>query len=153
MSTAIKLGNVRDAVFRNVLISGFNKGIEAANSNLLLSGVNVRRCNIGVDLRNSQAIFHSSRLIDNGIDVVVSKSKAYMIDTIARRVLELLPKGEVRINPYQFQNLAINVINTRNVQEKRRRLRRLLDSLKKYKDIWTIYSIIREIFRLVGYHI
>jgi len=150
MSTAIRLGNSRNVLFRNVFISGFNKGIEAVNSNMLLDGVNVQRCGIGIDLRNSDAVFHRSNLTNNAIDVVVNKSRAYMINTIAQRVLELLPKGDYRINPYQIQNLAINVINTRDIQEKRRRFRKLLNYLTKYSHIWTIYSIIKEIFRFAG---
>lgn len=153
MATAIALRKAKNVFLRNVFINGFNKGIEAVDSNLLLSGVNVQRCGIGVDLTNSDAIFHHSHLIDNAIDVVVNKSRAYMINTLAQRVLELLPKGDYRINAYQIENIAINVINTRDIQEKRRRLRQLFNILKKYSHIWVIYSIIKEILRLAGYPI
>ena len=133
-----------------MFISGFDKGIEAVDSDFLMTGSRIQRCDIGMDLTNSTAIIHRSQLTDNVIDAVVNRSKAYMIDTIALRVLELLPKGDYRINPYALQNLALNIINTKDVREKRRRLRYLLKTLKKYSYIWTIYSIIKEIIRLAG---
>jgi len=55
LATAIALRSASNVLMRNVTISGFNKGIEAFDSNLLLSGVNVQRCGVGLDLISSSA--------------------------------------------------------------------------------------------------
>ena len=131
MTTAIKLDNAKSVLLHNVSISGFNKGIEAVNSDLLLSGSNIQRCGIGLDLVNSTAVIDRSRLIDNAIDLVVNKSRAYIINTLAYRILRISPNGDHRFNPYEIRIIAMQIINTVDVREKRRKLRRLLTMLKK----------------------
>lgn len=134
---------------RNVTISGFNKGIEALDSNLLLSGVNVQRCSVGLDLISSNAAIYRSQLIDNAIDIVVNKSRAFLINTLAYRILRILPKGDYRINPYHIELIAREIINTADISEKRKRLRTLLNILKKTPYAWTIYQIIKEIIGFI----
>ena len=153
MATAIKLKNAKRVLLDNVVISGFNRGIEAINSDFALSNSNVRRNVVGVDLTNSDAIIHNSQLVDNAIDIVVNKSRVQLIDTIAYRILEILPKGDCRMNPYQIERIAYSIINTRDIQEKKRNLSQLLKYLKNYTHIWGIYQIIKEILRWVGYPI
>jgi hypothetical protein len=145
MNTAIALRNAADVYLRNVTISGFNKGIEAVNSNLLLSGSSVQRCGIGLDLVSSNATIYRSHLINNAIDIVVNKSRAFLIDTLAYRILRILPRGDYRINPYQLERITHEVINTADIREKRRHLRKLLAILKGAGYGWTIYQIIKEI--------
>lgn len=145
MTTAIRLHGVNNAIFRNVWINGFNKGIEAENSNLLLSSVNVRRCGTGLGLINSYASVHNSNFLDNAIDIVVNKSTAFIIDTIAYRILEILPKGDYRINPITTGRIARQIIRTTDLKKKRSYLRKVLNSLKYVRDGYVVYQILKEI--------
>jgi len=149
LATAIALRSANNVLMRNVTISGFNKGIEALDSNLLLSGVNVQRCGVGLDLISSNAVIYRSQLIDNAIDIVVNKSRAFLINTLAYRILRILPKGDYRINPYHIELITREIINTADISEKRRRLRTLLNILKKTPYAWTIYRIIKEIISFI----
>ena len=149
VATAIALRGTNNAFLRNVTISGFNKGIEALDSNLLLSGVNVQRCGVGLDLISSNAAIYRSQLIDNAIDIVVNKSRAFLINTLAYRILQILPTGDYRINPYHIGIIAHEIINTADIIEKRRRLRKLLNILKKTPYAWVIYQIIKEILGFI----
>jgi len=149
LATAIALRSANNVLMRNVTIRGFNKGIEALDSNLLLSGVNVQRCGVGLDLISSNAAIYRSQLIDNAIDIVANKSRAFLINTLAYRILRILPRGDYRINPYRIERIAREIINTADVREKRRRLRTLLNILKKTPYAWTIYRIIKEIIGFV----
>jgi len=145
LATAIALRSANNVLMRNVTISGFNKGIEALDSNLLLSGVNVQRCGVGLDLISSNAAIYRSQLIDNAIDIVVNESRAFLMNTLAYRILRILPGGDYRINPYHIELIAHEIVNTADISEKRRRLRTLLNILKKTPYAWTIYQIIKEI--------
>ena len=149
LTTAIALRSANNVLMRNVTIRGFNKGIEALDSNLLLSGVNVQRCGVGLDLISSNAAIYRSQLIDNAIDIVVNQSRAFLINTIAYRILQILPRGDYRINPYHIELIAHEIINTADISEKRRRLRTLLKILKKTPYAWTIYQIIKEILGFI----
>ena len=149
LTTAIALRSANNVFMRNVTIRGFNKGIEALDSNLLLSGVNVQRCGVGLDLISSNAAIYRSQLIDNAIDIVVNKSRAFLVNTLAYRILRILPRGDYRINPYHIELIAHEIINTANISEKRRRLRTLLNILKKTPYAWTIYQIIKEIIGFI----
>jgi len=151
LATAIRLHGTNNAILRNVWISGFNKGIEAVNSNLLLSGVNVQRCGTGLGLVNSYASVHSSRFFDNAIDIAVNKSTAFIINTIAYRILEILPKGDYRINPYTTKRIVYEIINTTDVNRKRLSLRKLLYNLKYVGYGWVVYQILKEILRICSY--
>jgi hypothetical protein len=153
MTTAIKLGNANNVILRNVSISGFNKGIEAVNSNLLLSDSHIQRCGIGLDLINSSATINRSQLMDNAIDLVVNKSRAYLLDSLAYRILRILPNGDYSINPYRIRVIASQIINTADVRKKRKKVRQLLNILKSTSLAWTVYQIIREILRLAGFKI
>lgn len=149
LATAIALRSANNVLMRNVTISGFNKGIEALDSNLLLSGVNVQRCGVGLDLISSNAAIYHSQLIDNAIDIVVNKSRAFLMNTLAYRILRILPRGDYRINPYRIKLIAHEIINTADITDKRRRLRTLLNILKKTPYAWTIYQIIKEIIGFI----
>ena len=150
MATAIALRGAKNVLMRNVTVSGFNKGVDAFDSNLLLSGVNIQRCGIGLDLISSNATIHRSQLIDNAIDIVVNKSRAYLINTLTYRILRILPRGDYRINPYHIGLVAHKIINTADIREKRRHLRTLLNILKGTAYAWTVYRIIKEALRLIG---
>lgn len=150
MATAIALRGAKNVLMRNVTVSGFNKGVEAFDSNLLLSEVNIQRCGIGLDLISSNATIHRSQLIDNAIDIVVNKSRAYLINTLTYRILQILPRGDYRINPYHIGIIANKIINTADIREKRRHLRTLLNTLKGTAYAWTVYRIIKEALRLIG---
>lgn len=150
MATAIALRSANNVLMRNVTISGFKKGIEAVDSNLLLNEARVQRCGIGLDLISSNAAIYRSQLIDNAIDIVVKKSTAFLINTLAYRILRILPKGDYRINPYHIGIIANKIIETADVNEKRKWLRRLLNILKGTAYAWTVYRIIREALRLIG---
>lgn len=149
MSTAIRLGKSK-GILRNVTIRGFNKGIEAIDSDLLLSQVDVQRSGIGVELIRSNATFHDVQLRDNTVDLVINNSKAHIINTIAQRIVEITPRGDYRVNPYQIQAIAYQIINTTDIQEKKRRLRQLWNVVKYTPFAWAVYSIIKEILRLNG---
>ena len=149
VATAIALRSAKNVLMRNVTIRGFDKGIQALNSNLLLSGVNVQRCGVGLDLINSNAAISRSQLIDNAIDIVVNKSRAFLINTLAHRILQILPRGDYRINPYHIERIAYKIINTADISEKRRHLRKLLNILKKTPYAWAIYQIIKEILGFI----
>jgi len=150
MATAIKLNKSSRVFMQNVSIRGFNKGIEAIDSNMLLSGVDVRKCGTGVELINSHATFHDSCLMDNNVDLVVNNSNAHIINTIARRILAITPKNDYRINPYQIQSIAYQIINTRDADEKRRRLKQLWNIVKHTSFAWTFYQIIERVLRYYG---
>jgi hypothetical protein len=150
MATAIKLDKSSRIFLRNVTIRGFNKGIEAINSNVLLSRVDVRRCGTGVELINSHATFHDSCLMDNNVDLVVNNSNAHLINTIAQRILAVTPKGDISINPYQIQSIAYQIINTRDITEKKRRLKQLWNVIKHTSLAWTFYQIVEKILRYYG---
>ncbi len=153
MSTAIALRDATSVYMRNVTINGFKKGIEAVNSTLLLSGSRIQRCGIGLDLVGSNAVINNSQLFDNAIDIVVNKSRAFLIDTLAYRILRITPRGDYRINPYEIEAIAYRIINTADIHEKRRLLHRILNIVKKYNHIWTFYQILKEIARLAGYRV
>lgn len=146
MATAIALRRANNVLLRNVTVTGFSKGIEAVDSNLLLGRVRVQRCGIGLDLNNSNAAIYRSQLIDNAIDIVVNKSTAFLVDTVARRIIEVLPKGDIRINPYQAECIAYEIINTGDITKKRTILRKLLKILKVAGYGWLIYRIIKELY-------
>jgi len=148
MATAIGMRNAKNVILSNVTIRGFSKGIEAVNSNMLLSQANIQRCGIGLDLVNSNSIIHQSRFSDNSIDLVVNRSRAFVIDTMVHRILRILPRGDYRINPYPIEGIALGIINTADVNEKRRLLRQLLSILRNTPLAWTVYQIIREVLRL-----
>jgi len=149
VATAIALRGAKNVRLRNVAIRGFNKGIEALDSNLFLGGVNIQRCGVGLDLVRSNAAIYRSQLIDNAIDIVVNKSRAFLINTLAYRILRILPRGDYRINPYHIELITREIINTADISEKRRRLRTLLNILKKTPYAWTIYRIIKEIIGFI----
>jgi len=146
MSTAIALHGVKNVILRNVWISGFKKGVEAVNSNLLLGGVYIQRSGIGLDLVNSYATIHDSRFIENAIDIVVNKSTAFIINTVASKIVEILPKGDYRVNPYMVQSIAYEIISTSDVQRKRSLLRKLLRYLNYVGYGLTVYQILKEFF-------
>jgi hypothetical protein len=150
MATAIKLDKASRVVLRNVSIRGFNKGIEAIDSDLLLSGVDVQRCGAGVELVRSNATFHDAKIRDNTIDLIINNSKAHIINTIAQRIVEIAPKGDYRINPYQIQAIAYQIINTADINEKRRKLKKLWNIVKYTPLALATYQIIKEILRLEG---
>lgn len=141
--------NATNVYLRNVIIRGFNRGIEARNSHMLLDGVNIQRCGIGLDLVGSKAIIHRSQIFDNAVDIVVNKSRAFIIGTVVYRILRILPKGDYRINPHRIGHIALGVINTLDVHEKRRRLKQLLSYLKYTPLIWTVYQILKEILPFI----
>ena len=91
--------------------------------------VHVERCGIGIDLVKSDAIIHNSRVVDNLIDMVVNRSRAFLIDSIVSRILEILPSGDYRVNPYRIRLIAYEIINTRNERMKRDLSRKLLKYL------------------------
>jgi hypothetical protein len=144
MSSAIVMHNAKNVILRNVWISGFRKGVEAVNSNLLLNNVHIRRCNIGLNLINSNATIHNSMLIENSIDIIVNRSTAFIIESMVRRIMEILPNGDYRINPYKVWRIANEIINTRNEEEKRSLLRKLLKYLEYVGYGWIIYQILKE---------
>jgi len=150
MPTAISLRGTRNAILENVWISGFEKGIDASDSSLLLSGVNIRGCGTGLSLRGSVASVSDSQFLNNAIDVAVEKSTVFMIDTVARRILEILPKGDYRINYYKSQHIVREIIDTKDIKKKRLCLRKLLDNIRYAQYLWTIYQMIKEVFRLSG---
>ena len=153
MGTAIALRGAQNVVLRNVGISGFQKGIEAVDAHLLLDRVNIQRCGVGMDLTNSYAAIHSSRFIDNAIDIAVNKSTAFILDTIAQRILEILPRGDYRINPYTTERRLFEIINTNNVEKKRTSLLGVIDKLKYVGYGWNIYQIISKILAAFGIRI
>jgi hypothetical protein len=149
LATAIALRSANNVLMRNVTIRGFNKGIEALDSNLLLSGVNVQRCGVGLDLIRSNAAVHHSQLIDNAIDIVVNRSRAFLINSRVYRILQILPTWDYRINPYHMRLIAHKILNTADISEKRSYLRKLLNVLKKTPYAWVIYQIAKEILGLI----
>jgi hypothetical protein len=144
MSSAIVMHNAKNVILRNVWISGFRKGVEAVNSNLLLNSVHIRRCDIGLNLVNSNATIHNSMLIENTIDVIVNRSTVSIIESMVRRIMEILPNGDYRINPYKVWRIANEIINTRSEEEKRSSLHKLLRYLEYVGYGWIIYQILKE---------
>lgn len=147
---AISLRNADNVVFRRCHFINCDKAIEAIDSKIMLDRVDVRRCGIGLDLVNSQAAVQDSMFFDNAIDIVVNKSTAFVMNTVAQRILEILPKGDYRINPYTTEHLVNTIINTRDVHKKRVLLGRLLNTFKIAGYGWTVYQIIKEVLRLVS---
>jgi len=150
MPSAIKLTGAGNAILRNVWISGFDKGIDASESSLLLSGVNIQGCGTGLSLKSSVASISNSKFLNNAIDIAVDKSTVFMIDIIAKRILEILPKSDYRINYYKSQYIVREIINTKDINRKRVCLRKLLDNIKYPAYLWTVYQIIKEVSKLLG---
>jgi hypothetical protein len=151
MATAIALHGARNVVLRNVQILGFQKGVEAVNSNLLLSGVHIQRSAIGLDLLNSYATIHDTRFTENVIDIVVNKSVAFVIDSAVRKIMEILPNSDYRINSYKVRSIGYKIINTRDIEKKRFLLWQLLDYLKYVGYVWLVYQIIKELLSHLKY--
>lgn len=150
MATAIKLNKSSRVLLRNVSIRGFNKGIEAIDSDLMMDEVNVQRCGTGVELVRSRATLNDTILRDNTVDLVINNSRAQIINTIAQRIVEITPKGDYRINPHQIRAIAYEIINTADIHEKRKKLKQLWNVVKHTPLAWAAYQIIKEILRLNG---
>ncbi len=150
MATAIKLDKCSRVLLQDTFIRGFNKGIEAIDSDLMLSGVDVQRCATGVELVRSNATFHDAQMRDNTVDLVINNSQAHIINTIARRIIEITPKGDYRINPYKIQAITYQIINTTDINEKKKRLKQLWNIVKYTPLAWTVYQLIKEILRVKG---
>jgi hypothetical protein len=142
--SAILMHNAKNVILRNIWISGFSKGVEAVNSNLLLNNVHIRRCNIGLNLVNSNATIYNSILIDNTIDIIVKRSTAFIIESIVHRIMEILPNGDYRINPYKVWRITNEIINTRSEKVKKSLLHKLLKYLEYMGYGWIIYQILKE---------
>jgi hypothetical protein len=144
MSSAIAIHKAKNVILKNVRIVGFRKGLEAIDSSLSLDNVYIERCGIGIDLIKSDAIIRNSRAVDNLIDMVVNKSRVSIIDSMVSRILEILPNGDYRVNPYRARLIAYEIINTRSERMKRSLFRKLLKYLELVGHVWIIYQIIRE---------
>jgi hypothetical protein len=153
MPTGIKIEKSKDIRIIGGRISGFDKGIEVTESDVIIAGTTFRKCNVAIDMHNSDVLLKSPIFKDNIIDLIVNKSKATLIDTLTRKIIAVTPKNDIRINPFAIESMAIRVINTRDIKEKKRRYRELLKYLKGYSHVWVIYSILKEIARLAGYPI
>jgi hypothetical protein len=154
LATGIKLENSKNIRIFGGTISGFDKGIDAINSNVAITNTTFRRCNVAVNMVNSDAVFSKPIFEDNIIDLVVNRSSAKLINTLTEKIIAVTPKNDIRVNPFVIERMAIRVINTKDVREKRNRFSKFLKYLKKnYAHIWVIYSILKEIFRLAGYPI
>jgi hypothetical protein len=153
LSTGIKVQNSKNIYIRGGSIAGFNKGIEAINSDVIINNTTFQRCNVAIDLTNSEALINNPIFVDNIIDITVNKSDAKLINTLTNKILAITPQTDIRINPYVIEQMGLKVINTRDVAEKKKRFRELLKYLKYYTHIWAIYSILKEIARLAGYNI
>ncbi len=151
--SGIKIKNSRDVQILSGTISGFDKGIEVIDSDVIISGVRFRKCNVAIDMQNSDVLLNKPIFEDNVIDLIVNKSNATLINTLTKKVIAVTPKNDIRINPTAIEAMAIQVINTRGIREKKRRYHQLLKYLKAYTHVWAIYSILREIARLAGHPI
>ena len=153
MSKGIKIENSKNIRILGGKISGFDKGIEVINSDVMIADTTFRKCNVAIDMLNSDVLLSKPIFEDNIIDLVVNKSNARLINTLTRKIIAVTPKNDLRINPYTIEQMAIKVINTRDITEKRKSYRKLLKYLKAYSHIWTIYSVLKEIVRLAGFAI
>jgi hypothetical protein len=153
MPTGIKIENSKNIRIFGGRISGFDKGIEVINSDVTIAGTTFRRCNVAIDMQNSDVLLNKPIFEDNIVDLIVNKSNARLINTETKKIIAVTPKNDIRINPFAVEQMAIKVINTKDIIEKKNRYRQLLKYLKAYTHIWAIYSILKEIARLAGYAI
>jgi hypothetical protein len=150
MSTGIEIKSSKDIRILGGTISGFDKGIEVVNSDVIIAGTTFRKCNVAIDMLNSDVLLSKPIFKDNVIDLIVNKSNARLIDALTKKIIAITPKNDIRINPFAIEQMAVQVINTKDIKEKKSRYRQLLGYLKAYSHIWSIYSILKEIARLAG---
>ena len=160
MATAIMLRGARNVLLDNVVIRGFERGIVAENSSLLMNRVRVVNGGIGVLLRRSYANILNSQIYGNLIDILAEESNVNIINSIALKIIAYLSNVSVshyEVNVYELQRLALDVLSEQDPENKRRKYRRLLKKIKKIAEIASyaasLHYIIRELLRLLGFSV
>ena len=160
MTTAIMLRRARNALLDNVVIRGFERGIVAENSSLLMNRVRVVNGGIGVLLRRSYANILNSQIYGNLIDVLAEESDVNIINSIVLKIIAYLSNVSIShyaVNVYELQRLALDALRERNPENKRRKFKRLLKKIKKIVEIGnyaaSLHYIIRELLRLLGFNV
>jgi len=145
MSVGIRLQGARNVLLDNVFVTGFDKGLELVESDAILDEVIVRKCNVGLNVERSNVLVQNSTIIENVIDLIVNRSTVFLMNVIAHRILEVLPWGDYRVNPYRAGVIAKRVINTRDVERKKHWFKRLINILEAMGYGWLIYEILKEL--------
>jgi len=113
MTTAIMLRGARNVLLDNVVIRGFERGIVAENSSLLMNRVRAVNGGIGVLLRRSYANILNSQVYGNLIDVLTEESDVNIINSIALKIIAYLSNVSIShyaVNVYELQRLALDVL-------------------------------------------
>jgi len=145
MATAIYLDKSRGVVLDNVSIVGFEKGIHAKDSEFLVRNCHFSENKIGIESINSFGSIYNSEFRENVIDLIVNRSSIHLVDTIAKKIMEITRNGS-RIEDVEANWIAFRIINTTDPQEKKRLFRKLLVEYGQYIGlIWTFYQILEKL--------
>ena len=133
-NTAIHLKNAKRVLFKDVVIRGFNKAIVAENSQATLIGCNIHNNLIGLESYNSNFTITNS-IFNNNIDFLIGRnSKIEIIDSIAKTVLDIT-KNPTSIEEFDIHYIAYEILQTNDINIKKRKLRILYGKLKKLAKI------------------
>jgi len=148
MATAIYLEGVRQATLRNVMVRGFDIALLAKNSNFIAEDFYSIGNFVGVYAKNSIGTIHRGYFRDNAIDIVVNTSSIHVIDTVAKRILEIA-RNYYRYEFIELGYIASRIINTLDLARKRELYRKLFLKIRKFarnpvlRDI--LISVLSEI--------
>jgi len=131
MTTAIHLEGVRRATLRNVMVRGFDIALSVKNSSFIAEDFYSIGNFIGVYAKNSIGTIHRGYFRDNAIDIVVNASSIHVIDTVARRILEIAG-NYYRYEFIELGYIASRIINTLDLAQKRELYKKLLLKIRKF---------------------
>jgi len=131
MTTAIRLEGVRQAILRNVMVRDFDVALSVKNSNFIAEDFYSIGNFIGVYAKNSIGTIHRGYFKDNAIDIVVNASSIHVIDTVAKRILEIA-KEYSRYEFIELGYIASRIINTLDLARKRELYKELLLKIRKF---------------------
>jgi hypothetical protein len=171
MGTGVKIENSKDIRFIGGQISGFDKGIEAINSDVTLQDIRISNCNIGVeshnstvkairnsviqqcavgiDSHNSDIVVDDSILLDNVLNMVVESSSISLINSLSDKIIFTLDNIDIK-NKDDIVKLAQETKSAKGKDSKKALFKKLLKYLKVLKDIATVYSLLKDIIKLAG---
>ena len=131
MTIAIYLEGVRQATLRNVMVRGFDIALSVKNSNFIAEDFYSIGNFVGVYAKNSIGTIHRGYFRDNAIDIVANTSSIHVIDTVAKRILEIA-RNYYRYELIELGYIASRIINTLDLARKRELYKKLLLKIRKF---------------------
>ena len=135
MPTGIYIKGAKNVLLQDVVIRGFEKGIIAENSEAFLNRVTLQNNVVGIETLNSRLTVVSSQFENNVIDLLMhKKSVVEKIDTAMNLIIDV-SSGVASIEALNIQELAREVLYSRDLTEKKKALGRLENIVEKYYKI------------------